>query len=96
MQNKLHTIQIFSPPVNQFANPQAETAEPRNPEKLQTPRQEGIRTHGNEKHREPPAPQPTPIPKLSMMPRVWNISVGQRGLAAWLRSLPAPAHLPIS
>jgi len=31
-----------------------------------------------------------------MMPRVWNISVGQRGLAAWLRSLPAPAHLPIS
>jgi len=28
-----------------------------------------------------------------MMSTVWNISAGQLGLAAWLRSLPAPAHL---
>jgi len=30
------------------------------------------------------------------MPMVWNISVGQLGLAAWLCSLPAPAHQLIS
>jgi len=28
-----------------------------------------------------------------MMSMVWNISIGQLGLAAWLCSLPAPAHL---
>jgi len=39
------------------------------------------------------APQPTPIYKLNMMSVVWNISIGQLGLAAWLCSLPAPAHL---
>jgi len=38
----------------------------------------------------------TPICKLSMLSMVWNISIGQLGLAAWLYSLPAPAHLLIS
>jgi len=33
----------------------------------------------NEKSREMPAPQPTPIHKLSMMSMVWNIYVGQLG-----------------
>jgi len=37
-----------------------------------------------------------PIHKSSMTSMVWNISIGQRGLAAWLCSLPAPAHLLIS
>jgi len=40
--------------------------------------------------------QPTPIHKLSMTSMVWNISIGQLRLAAWLYSLPAPAHLLIS
>jgi len=31
-----------------------------------------------------------------MMPVVWNIVVGQLGLAAWLCSLPGPAHLLVS
>ena len=38
-----------------------------------------IQTHGNEKSREFLAPQPTPIPKISMTSMVWNISVGQPG-----------------
>ena len=37
-----------------------------------------------------------PIHKLSMTFMVWHISTGQLGLAAWLCSLPAPAHLLIS
>jgi len=40
--------------------------------------------------------RPTPIYKLSMISVVWNISTGQPGLAAWLCSLPAPAHLLFS
>jgi len=43
-----------------------------------------------------PAYQPTPIHKMRMMSVVWNISTGQLGLAAWLCSLPDPAHLLIS
>ena len=42
------------------------------------------------------APWPTPIHKPSMTSMVWNISIDQLGLAAWLCSLPAPAHLLIS
>jgi len=34
--------------------------------------------------------------ELNMTSMVWNISVGQLGLAAWLCSCPAPAHLLIS
>jgi len=49
-----------------------------------------------ERERELPVPQPIPSHKLSMMSMVWNISTGQLGLAAWLCSLPAPAHLLIS
>jgi len=41
-------------------------------------------------------PQPTPIHKLSMTSMVWYISISQLGPAAWLCSLPAPAHLLIS
>jgi len=41
-------------------------------------------------------PDPTPFYILSMTSMVWNISIGQLGLAAWLCSLPAPAHLLIS
>ena len=65
------------------------------PKKVWTPRQEKIRTHENKKEKIP-APQPTPIHKLSMMSMVWNICVGQPGLAAWLCSLPAPAHRLVS
>jgi len=38
-------------------------------------------------------PRPTSIYKLSMTSMVWNSSTGQLGLAVWLCSLPAPAHL---
>jgi len=40
-----------------------------------------------------PAPWLTPSHKQSTTSVVWNISIGQLGLAAWLCSLPAPAHL---
>ena len=43
-----------------------------------------------------PDPQPTPIYILSMASMVWNISVGQLGLAVCLCSLPALLHLLIS
>jgi len=42
------------------------------------------------------APRPTPIPKPTMVSMAWNISTGQPGLAAWLCSLPTPAHLLVS
>ena len=41
-------------------------------------------------------PQPTLTYKLSVTSVVWNIPVAQLGLAAWLCSLPAPAHLLVS
>jgi len=41
-------------------------------------------------------PQPTHIYTPSMMSMVWNISISQPGLAAWLRSLPAPVQLLFS
>ena len=50
----------------------------------------------NSQKKRVPAPQPTPIYKLSMTPMVWNISMGQLGPAAWPCSLPAPALLLIS
>ena len=37
-----------------------------------------------------------PLCRLITMPMVWNISIGQPGLAAWLCSLSAPAQLLIS
>ena len=43
-----------------------------------------------------PAPQTTPICEVSRTSMVWNISIGQLGLAVWLCSLPTPAHLLIS
>jgi len=42
------------------------------------------------------APRPTHIHKVSTMSMVWSISTGQLGLAAWLCSLPAPAHPLVS
>ena len=57
------------------------------------------RTHENfellEK-REDSWPQPTLIHKLGMTSMVLDISIGLLGLATWLYSLPAPAHLLIS
>jgi len=43
-----------------------------------------------------PASRPTPIYLLSTTSMIWNISIGQPGLAAWLCSVPAPAPLLIS
>jgi len=37
-----------------------------------------------------PAPWPTPIHKPRMTSLVWNISIGQLGVAAWLCSLELP------
>jgi len=51
-----------------------------------------VQTHGK---RVAPS-QPTPIYILSMTSMVWNISIGQLGLADGLCSLPAPAHLLIN
>jgi len=42
---------------------------------------------------EVPASPPTPIYKPSMTSKGWNIFTGQLGVAVWLYSLPAPAHL---
>ena len=43
-----------------------------------------------------PALQLAPIYTLSMTSILWNFSTGQPGLAAWLYSLPGPAHLLIA
>jgi len=43
-----------------------------------------------------PVPWPIPIHKLSMTSVVWNISIGQLELAAWLCTLPALGHLLFS
>ena len=48
------------------------------------------------KKRQIPAPQRTPIYKVSMSSMVWNISIGHVGLAVWLCCLAAPVHLLIS
>jgi len=99
MQKKLYTVQFFSSPHDQCAvSVQAVIVEPQNhkfceiPKKVQTSGHERIRTHRKEKSREASCPRPTPIHKLSLMPMVWNIAIGQPGLAAWLYSLPAPAR----
>ena len=109
MQNKLYTV--FSPPDDRVGvSPLAAIAErqthrfhkihktpkkDRTPIKLQTPVKEKIQTQGNKKEKFLPL-WPTPIRKLSMVSVVWNISIGQLGLAAELCSLPAPVHLLIS
>ena len=57
MQNKLYTMQFFSPPYNRsVASPQAEIIDPLDfhefheiPEKVQVPRQERIWTPGKSK-----------------------------------------------
>ena len=38
-------------------------------------------------------PAHQPIYKLSITSMIWNISIDQLGLSAWLCSLPAPAHI---
>jgi len=92
MQNKLRTwnVQILQNSQNSQKNLCTHG-------KVGTPRQE--KDSDSQKSRlkkRPPAPWPTPIHNLSMMSMVWNLSTGQLGLAAWLRSLPAPAHLLVS
>jgi len=103
MQNKLYTIQFFSPPDDRWsASPRAAIMELGKHEfleiskRFQTPRQERIQTHRNNKAQKIPAPRPTPIHKLSMMSMVRNISIGQLGLAVWLCSLPDSTYLLIS
>jgi len=110
MQNKLYAIQFFFPPdgvkpksqslssdhgIPEIMNFEKFPKKTELPEKFELPNKRGFKlteTIGAEI----PAPRPTPIHKLSMMSMVWNISIGQLGLAAWLSSLPAPAHLLIS
>jgi len=54
-------------------------------------------THGTHlTHGKVPAPRPTPVYIVNMTSMVWNISVGQFSLAAWLCSLPALVQLVIS
>ena len=105
MQNKLYTISFFYYPMTDsqpipkqwLLNPETHEfreipKEDWTPGKVWTPRQERIQTHGSEKE-EIPNTRPTVIPKLSVISMVWNTSSGQLGLAAWLCSLPAPAHM---
>ena len=112
MQKKLYTINFFSPLNNRLRSQSlSSSVRTQNlwislisqilwnsqkkdcTGKVWSPRQERIWIHGKENI---PAPWPTPIYKLSMMSMVGNISIGQLGLAAWLCSLPAPAHLLLS
>jgi len=62
-------------------------------EKFKLPEKTGFELPAKKRAPLPPA---NPIHKLSMLSMVWNISVGQLGLAAWFCSLQAPAHLLIS
>ena len=112
MQNKLYTIQFFSPPDDWFAvSPQAAITEPQtlgflrilwNSQKslnLQKSFNSWMRADSNlwkKQEEQIPPTQPTLIYKLSMTSMVWTISTGQLGLAVWLCSLPAPAQLVIS
>ena len=100
MQNKLYTIQFFSPPDDQFtASTRAVIAEPRNSQiSWYTQKRPNSQRSLNSQKREEqiPIPWPTPIHKLSMTPIVWTVSIGQLGLAARLCCLPAPAHPLIS
>jgi len=67
------------------------------PEKFELRDQRGFKlTEKRRLKKKIPAPWPTLIYKLRMTSMVWSISMGQLGLAAWLCSLPAPAHLLIS
>jgi len=52
-----------------------------------------LRTH--QTHGKVSVPQPSPMYILSMTSTIWNISVGQLGLVAWLVSLLALVHLLI-
>ena len=111
MQNKLYTIKFFSPPDDHFtARPQAAIAEPQThnfckipkknpklPKKFKLPDKRGFTLmEMRKKERKSPGPPITPIHKLNLTPMVWNISIGQLGMAAWLCCLPAPAHLLLS
>jgi len=88
MQNKLFTVQFFSPHNNQFAAWE---------KKFKLLAKRGFKTHGNQEELMASSPQPTPIYRMSsMIYMIWNISIGQPGLAACLCSILAPAHLLIS
>jgi len=67
------------------------------PEKFEFPDKRGFELTAKKKIKKSiPGPWPSTICKLIMMFRVWNISIGQLELAAWLCSFRAPAHLLIS
>jgi len=89
MQNKLHTIQVFSLP-NDHLHSQSQSSD------FAKKSLNSLKSLNSQKKAHIPAPWPTPIYTMSLMSMVWSISTGQRGLAAWLCSLPAPAHLLIS
>jgi len=86
MQNKRYTVQLFSLPDDQLCS-QFPSSNHRTRRFCWTHRK---RPHSRK--RQVPAPRPTPIYKPNMTSMVWNISIGQLGLAAWLCYLPAPAH----
>jgi len=92
MQNKLYTIQFsYHPMTGSHLVPKQrlqilERADfaifmkfPKKTKLLEKFREEGMRTHRKEK--KIAAPQPTTVYKLSMKSMVWNISIGQLGLA---------------
>ena len=98
MQNKLYTIQFFSPPNNQLCSSLrfCGTCRFRRACGCRRTHKKGQTHKKGPTHGPVPDPQPTSICILSMMSTIWNISTGQLGLAAWLCSLPAPAHLLFS
>ena len=109
MQNKLYTIQfshhpitdLQSVPEKQSQNPELEDFAsfaklPQKTtllEKFELPDKRAFELTEMREARKVPA---SPWPTQSMTSMIWDIPLGQPGLAAWLRSLPAPAHLLVS
>jgi len=119
MQNKLYTMQFFSPPeTDSQPVPEQPSQNPelvdfanftkfmdfiyltklteKTPKLLEKLKRSDKRGSELTKKRRLLAPQPTSIYKVSITSMVRSISINQPGLAAWLCSLPAPAHLLVS
>ena len=101
MQNKCYTIQFFSPPDSRWCYSRIHGTNgfcwPRQTHvKVQTHRKARTQEKGSNSGKRVFSPWPTFIYKMSMMSMVWNISIGQLGLAVRLCSLPTLAHLLIS